>query len=156
MTLKEGNLWYKFEGPSCYGNHVVYTHFILQWYETHTMLCNDMKCIPVLILKSQIHKFSQTNNFSQINKFFVYYGKRTIKKGNFVIVINSSRSRTRLSHFSRRIWEIHAEYTCFLRLQLLAKIGYIPQCKGENPRGLYEISFPLTRMQFCYRNGVYI
>ena len=47
------------------------THFILQWYETHTMLCNGMKCIPVLILKSQRHTFSQTNNFSQINKFFV-------------------------------------------------------------------------------------
>ena len=47
------------------------THFILQWYETHTMLCNCMKCIPVLILKSQRHTFSQTNNFSQINKFFV-------------------------------------------------------------------------------------
>ena len=49
----------------------LYTHFILQWYETHTMLCNGMECIPVLILKSQRHKFSQTNNFSQINKFFV-------------------------------------------------------------------------------------
>ena len=24
----------------------------LQWYETHTMLRNGMKCIPVLILKS--------------------------------------------------------------------------------------------------------
>ena len=34
------------------------------------------------------------------------------------IVVNSSRSRTRLSHFSRRIWEIHAKYTYFLRLQL--------------------------------------
>ena len=63
------------------------------------------------------------------------------------IVVNSSRSRTRLSHFSRGIWEIHAEYTCFLRLQLLAKIGFIPQSKGKNPRGLYEISFPLTRMR---------
>ena len=50
------------------------THFILQWYKMHTMLCNGMKCIPVLILKSQRHTFSQTNNFSQINKFFVYYG----------------------------------------------------------------------------------
>ena len=45
------------------------THFILQWYETHNMLCNGMKCIPVLILKSQT--FSQPNNFSQMNKFFV-------------------------------------------------------------------------------------
>ena len=25
MTLNEGNLWYKFEGPSCYGNKVVYS-----------------------------------------------------------------------------------------------------------------------------------
>ena len=47
------------------------THFILHWSETHTILCNGMKCIPVLILKSQRHEFSQTNNFSQINKFFV-------------------------------------------------------------------------------------
>ena len=44
----------------------LYTHFILQCYETHTMLCNGMKCIPVLILKSLRHSFSQTNNFSQI------------------------------------------------------------------------------------------
>ena len=27
MTLKEGNLWYIFEGPSCYGNELC-THFI--------------------------------------------------------------------------------------------------------------------------------
>ena len=53
------------------------THFILQWYETHTMLCNGMKCIPVLILKSQRHTFSQTNNFSQINKFFVFFPEIT-------------------------------------------------------------------------------
>ena len=46
------------------------THFILQWYEMHTMLCNGMKCIQVLILKSQRHTFSQTNNFSQIKKLF--------------------------------------------------------------------------------------
>ena len=25
MTLKEGNQWYKFEGPSYYGNRVVYS-----------------------------------------------------------------------------------------------------------------------------------
>ena len=49
------------------------TDFILQWYETHIMLCNCMKCRPVLILKSQRHSFSQKNNFSQINKFFVLY-----------------------------------------------------------------------------------
>ena len=52
----------------------LYTHSSLQWYETHTMLCNGMKCIPELILKSQRHTFFQTNNFSQINKFFVYGG----------------------------------------------------------------------------------
>ena len=34
MTLKEGNLSYKFEGPSCYGNHGVLISF-LQWYEMH-------------------------------------------------------------------------------------------------------------------------
>ena len=53
---------------------------------------------------------------------------------------------------SRRIWEIHSEYTCFLRLQLLAKIGYIPQFKRKNAKGLYEISFPLTRMPGCRPN----
>ena len=47
------------------------THSFLQWYETHIMLCSDMKNIPVLILKSQRHTFSQTNHFSQIIKFFV-------------------------------------------------------------------------------------
>ena len=57
------------------------------------------------------------------------------------IVVNSSRSRTRLSHFSRGIWEIHAEYTCFLSQNRL-----YPTMQRENPRGLYEISFPLTRM----------
>ena len=46
-------------------------HLILQWYGTHIMLCNGTKCIPVLILKSQRHTFFQTNNLSQINKFFV-------------------------------------------------------------------------------------
>ena len=54
MTLKEGNLWYKFEGPSCYGNQVVYSFYV----------CSGMKRMPVLILKSQTHTFSQTNNFS--------------------------------------------------------------------------------------------
>ena len=72
MTLKQGNLWYEFECPSCYGNGVVLISF-MQWYESHTMFCNVMKCIPVLSLKIQRHTFSQTNNFSQINKFFVYY-----------------------------------------------------------------------------------
>ena len=52
------------------------THFILQWYETHVMLCNGMKCIPVLILKSQRHTFSQTNNFlKSINSLFHNYIK---------------------------------------------------------------------------------
>ena len=73
MTLKEGNLWYKFEGPSCYGNQIFVLISFLQWYKTHTMLRNGVKCIPVQILKSQKHTFSQTNNFSQINKFFVHY-----------------------------------------------------------------------------------
>ena len=54
-------IWYAFGSPSSFGNWVVYSF--------HS--CNDMKCIPVLILKSQRHTFSQTNNFSQINKFFV-------------------------------------------------------------------------------------
>ena len=40
------------------------SHVILQRYE-------------VLILKSQRHTFSQTNNFSQINKFFVLFGIST-------------------------------------------------------------------------------
>ena len=49
----------------------LYNHFILQWYETHTMLCNGMKCIPVLILKNlKTHIFSN-KYVSQINKFFV-------------------------------------------------------------------------------------
>ena len=71
MTLNEGNLWYKSEVIVAMVTKLC-THSFLQWYETHTMLCNGMKCIPVLILKSQRHTFSQTNNFSQINKFFVY------------------------------------------------------------------------------------
>ena len=80
MTLKAGNLWYKFESPICYGNRVVLISF-LQWYETHNMLCKGMKCIPMLILKSQRHTFSQTNNFSQINKFFV---------GEFLIILSNN------------------------------------------------------------------
>ena len=58
MTLKEGNLWYKFEGPSYYGNELC-THFIsavvwnayhaLQWYEMHTR-ANFLK--PIIFLKS--------------------------------------------------------------------------------------------------------
>ena len=61
MTLKEGNLWYKFEGPSCYGNRVVYPFHFCNGMKR--MLCNGMKCIPVLILKSQRQTFSQTINF---------------------------------------------------------------------------------------------
>ena len=67
MTLKESNLWYKFEGPSCYGDRVV-----IQWYDTHTILCNGMKCTPVPILKSQRHTFSQQKIFflKSINSLF--------------------------------------------------------------------------------------
>ena len=43
----------------------------LQWYEMHTVLLRFSSCIPVLILKSQILRFSQTNNCSEINKFLV-------------------------------------------------------------------------------------
>ena len=45
----------------------------LQWHDMHAMLLRFSSCIPVLILKSQRLKFSQTNHFSQINKFFVIY-----------------------------------------------------------------------------------
>ena len=42
------------------------------WMGMHaTMLLRFSSCIPVLILKSQRLKISQTNNCSQINKFFV-------------------------------------------------------------------------------------
>ena len=60
MTLKEGNLWYKFKGPSCYGNRVVYSfHSAMVWNAYHALQLYEMhtsakKCIPVLILKSQI------------------------------------------------------------------------------------------------------
>ena len=37
----------------------------------HAMLLRFSCCIPVLILKSQRHNFSQTNNFSEIVKFGV-------------------------------------------------------------------------------------
>ena len=68
-----------------------------------------------------------------------------ISPGNPLSQTGSARC-TDLSYFSHRIWEIHAKYACFLRMQLLAKIGYIPQCKGKNPRGLNEILLPLARM----------
>ena len=42
-----------------------------QWHALHAMLLRFSSYIPVLILKSQRIKFSQTNIFSQINKFFV-------------------------------------------------------------------------------------
>ena len=35
-------------------------------------------CIPVLILKSQRHSFSQTNNLSLIIKFGVYCGSSSL------------------------------------------------------------------------------
>ena len=38
----------------------------------------------------------------------------------------SALARTDLSPLTNGIWEIHAGCSCFLRLQLLAKIGYIP------------------------------
>ena len=44
---------------------------LVQCHEMHARLLRFSSCIPVLILKSQRLKFSQTNNFSQINKFFV-------------------------------------------------------------------------------------
>ena len=37
----------------------------------HAMLLRFASCIPMLILKSQRHNFSQTNNFSKIIKFGV-------------------------------------------------------------------------------------
>ena len=40
----------------------------------HSVLLRFPFCIPVLILKSPRHKFSETNNFSQIISFCVYYG----------------------------------------------------------------------------------
>ena len=41
---------------------------------THSISAMAYNAIPVLILKSQRHNFSQTNNFSQIIKFGVDYG----------------------------------------------------------------------------------
>ena len=69
-----------------------------------------------------------------------------ISPGNPLSQTGSARC-TDLSYFSHRIWEIHAKYACFLRMQLLAKIGYIPQCKGKNPRGLNEILLLLQECQ---------
>ena len=40
---------------------------LLQWHAVHAMLLSFSSCIPVLIFKSQTLRFSQTNNFSQIN-----------------------------------------------------------------------------------------
>ena len=73
MTLKEGNLWYKFEGPSCYGNRVVYSfhsamvwnaYHALQWYEMYTS-ANFEKSIlnrfkPPVFSKHQIWTKSKT------------------------------------------------------------------------------------------------
>ena len=44
----------------------------------HAMLLRFACCIPVLIVKSQRHSFSQTNNFSQIIIFGVLYGLKQI------------------------------------------------------------------------------
>ena len=43
----------------------------LQWHKMPAMHLRFSSCIPVLILKSQRLKFSQTNKFSQIIKFGV-------------------------------------------------------------------------------------
>ena len=45
----------------------------------HAMLLRFASCIPVLMLKSQRHNFSQTNNFSQIIKFGVYYASYNVQ-----------------------------------------------------------------------------
>ena len=45
---------------------------------------------------------------------------------------DSALSRTDLSPLTNGIWEIHAEYTCFLHLKLKAKICRIPYCKAFN------------------------
>ena len=56
----------------------------------HAMLLRFSSYIPVLILKSQRLKFSHTNNFSQINKFFVTPEKFAVitlkfEQGGFII-----------------------------------------------------------------------
>ena len=52
---------------------VLCTLSISEWHAMHAMLLRFASCIQVLILKSQRHSFSQTNNFSQIIKFGVMY-----------------------------------------------------------------------------------
>ena len=49
----------------------------------YAMLLRFSSYLPVLILKSQRLKFSQTNNFSQINKFFV----TSVGESMYVIII---------------------------------------------------------------------
>ena len=52
----------------------------------------------------------------------------------------SALLRTDLSPLTNGIWEIHAGCSCFLHLQLLAKIGYIPQFKASNAIDQNEVS----------------
>ena len=52
----------------------------------------------------------------------------------------SALARTDLSPLTNGIWEIHAGCSCFLHLQLLAKIGYIPYFKASNARDQNEVS----------------
>ena len=82
------------------------THLILQWYETHTMLCNGMKCIPVLILKSQRHTFSQTNNFSQINKFFVICECVLDPYGHRIQLLDAEHVQTFQTQASTIFWRV--------------------------------------------------
>ena len=62
----------KYNPFSCYDNTVVMSFRSQQWHAMHAMLLRFSSYKPVLILKSQRLKFSQTNNLSQINKFFVF------------------------------------------------------------------------------------
>ena len=61
MTLKLGNLWYKFEGPCCYGNRVVYSfHF-----------CNGMKRIANFEKVKGTHFLEQMIFLKSINSLFL-------------------------------------------------------------------------------------
>ena len=56
----------------------------LQWHAMHAMLLRLPSYIPVLILKCQRLEFSQTNNVSQINKFFVVCGNDSKSGGSII------------------------------------------------------------------------
>ena len=110
------------------------THFILQWYETHTMLCNGMKCIPVLILKSR-HTFSQTIIFSQINKFFVHTDwSRHLLSLIRVFVVRSvgSQGAKTSSGSQRRLWSdcayAQAEQSLHWTHKSLLVLSYCGSC----------------------------